>query len=285
VPRMLALRAGIELKKGEILKAKKNAFLDQIDSCGAGLNSALSTLTLHMGIIDDSYLPFKDLVALIGATYASDWAQIKDRAIAFLWTICLVEDWDSSTNDKTRAAFRQLRDLIDGKLPGERIVERLEQGFPPFEDVRDSTSKASIVYRTLMASNLSRRGIDWAGIGRFPGETMQDHHLFPRDWLGNNRDPSEDKQLWASLRDSVLNRIFVSKQANNKAKALVPPNYLNELTADERRVLQVPDSFLGPLEAPIKSDAFAAYLRDRYDLIKADLVDHVRRSMMQTRVS
>jgi hypothetical protein len=95
LPRLLALRAGVELKKGEILKARKKVFLDHADWCGPGLNSALSTLTLHMGVIDDSYLPFKDLVSLTGATYSNNWDQVKDRVIAFLWTPCLVEDWDS----------------------------------------------------------------------------------------------------------------------------------------------------------------------------------------------
>jgi hypothetical protein len=279
LPRMLALRANIELKKGEILKTKKDVFLAQTDSCGPGLRSALSTLILHLGIIDESYLPFKDLIALVGAAYSSNWDRMKDRVIGFLWTLCLVEDWDSSTNDKTQTAFRQLRDLMDGKLQGQKIVERIDQGFPQFEDVRDATSKANIIYRTLMAFNLSRRGIDWTGNGRSPDNSMEDHHLFPRDWLANNRDPGEDKQLWASLRDSVLNRIFVSKDANDLAKAQVPPNYLYLLTAQERRVLQIPESFLGPLATPIASDAFAAYLRDRYDLIKEDFIDHVRRSV------
>jgi hypothetical protein len=202
---------------------------------------------MHLGVIDESYLPFKDLIALIGAVYSSDWDRIKDRVFAFLWTLCLVEDWDSSTNDKTQSAFRQLRDLIDNKLPGQRVVERIEQDFPIFDEVRDATSKANIIYRTLMAFNLSRRGIDWAKRDRSPDGSMEDHHLFPRDWLANNRDPAEDKQLWASLRDSVLNRIFVSKDANSEAKAQVPPNYLCLLTAHERRVLQIPESFLGPL--------------------------------------
>jgi hypothetical protein len=280
LPRLIALRAGIELKKGEILRAKKTIFLDHTDSCGPGLNSALSTLTLHMGIIDDTYLPFKDLIALIGATYSSNWDQTKDRIIAFLWTICLVEDWDSGTNDKTRAAFRQLRDLLDGKTSSDVIIGRLDENFPLFDDVRESTSKASIVYRTLMAFNLSRRGADWAGVVRSPTGTLEDHHLFPRDWLANNRVMDEDKQLWASLRDSVLNRIFVSKEANTLAKAQTPPNYLLKLTPEERRVLQIPQSFLGPLSTPIKSDAFGAYLRDRYDMIKGDFIDYVRQSML-----
>jgi hypothetical protein len=171
--------------------------------------------------------------------------------------------------------------LLEGRLSGEEIVSKIETGFPDFDEVRDATSKASIIYRTLMAFNLSRRGIDWTGSTRSPTESQEDHHLFPRDWLGNNRDPGEDKQLWASLRDSVLNRIFVSKKANAEAKAQTPPNYLRKLTAAERRELQIPDSFLGPLATPIKSDPFSAYLRNRYDLIKTDFVEHVRQSLLK----
>ena len=111
-------------------------------------------------------------------------------------------------------------------------------------------------------------------------EPLEDHHIFPRDWLGNNRDQTDDKQLWNALRDSVLNRVFVSKKANSDAKAQTPPSYLAKLTAEERRTLQIPESFLGPLATPIKSSAFIAFLQDRYKLIKEDLIEHVRRNVM-----
>jgi hypothetical protein len=279
VPRLLALRTGVELKKGEILKTPKAKFLSAVDPTGPGLDCALETLVVHMGVVDDTYLPFKDLIALIGATYSDKWEEVKDRVIAYLWYLCLVEDWDSSTNDKTRTAYRHLVELIGGRFPAKTVVETLEHSFPDFEEVREATSKASIIYRTLMAFNLARRGVDWANATRSPTEQQEDHHLFPRDWLGNNRDPSEDKQVWASLRDSVLNRVFVSKKANMDAKAQTPPNYLNKLTAEARRVLQIPESFLGPLETPIKSESFCAFLRDRYNIMKQDFIDHVARNL------
>jgi hypothetical protein len=279
LPRLLALRAGIELKKGEILKTPKKVFLDLADSTGPGLNCALTTLTMHMRVIDETYLPSKDLIALIGAVYSEQWDQKKDRVIAFLWALCLVEDWDSSTNDKTKAAFKQLGELLDGRLPSKDILKKIEDGFPEFDEVREATSKANIVFRTLMAFNLARRGVDWAGKTRSATEPQEDHHLFPRDWLNNNRDPNEDKQMWASLRDSVLNRIFVSKEANTNARAQTPPNYLSILTVAERRELQIPESFLGPLETPIKSDAFSAFLRDRYNLMRDDFIEHVRQNI------
>ncbi len=280
LPRLLALRTNTELKKGEILKTRKSLFLDQAKWCGPGLNCAISTLMLHMGVIDDTYLPFKDLIALIGAVYSDRWDEVKDKVIAYLWTQCLVQDWDSSTNDKTRAAYRKLHELIEGRLPGAELIADIERGFPEYEDVRDATSKASIVYRTLLAFNLSRWGIDWAGIARSPTIALEDHHLFPRDWLHNNRDPDEERQLWASLRDSVLNRIFVSKEANSLAKAQTPPNYLSKLTSEERRRLQIPESFLGPLATPIKAEAFGSYLRDRYELIRKDFIDYIRDSVL-----
>jgi hypothetical protein len=90
------------LRKGEILKDLKNEendLLDQAEWAGPGINCALSTLTLHMGVIDDTYLPFKDLISLIGAAYSDKWDHVKDRVIGYLWMLCLVEDWDSSTND------------------------------------------------------------------------------------------------------------------------------------------------------------------------------------------
>jgi hypothetical protein len=87
LPRMLALRAGIELKKGEILSTPKKRFLDVTEHAGPGLNCALQTLNECMGVINDSYLPFKDLIALIGSTYRKQWDQVRDRVVAFLWTV------------------------------------------------------------------------------------------------------------------------------------------------------------------------------------------------------
>jgi len=279
LPRLLALKAGKELRKGEILKTPKTVFLAVVDDAGVGVKAALSTLRSEMGVVDESYLPFKDLIALIGASYSEKWEEIKDRVVAFSWTICLIEDWDSGTNDKTRAAFRQLTSLLDGRVTAASILKKLEDEFPKFDDVREAASKTSLIFRTMMAFNLARRGVDWTGGTRSATEAPEDHHIFPRDWLGNNRDQTEDKQLWASLRDSVLNRIFVSKKANLEAKAQTPPNYLGKLSPEQRRVLEIPESFLGPLETPIKSEAFMGFLRDTYDLMRGDFIEEVHRKL------
>jgi hypothetical protein len=91
----------------------------------------------------------------------------------------------------------------------------------------------------------------------------------------NNRVQTEDKQTWAALRDSVLNRVFVSRKANSDARAQTPPSYLGKLTKLERRQLQIPESFLGPLKTPITGEAFSAFLKDRYELTRKDFIDYV----------
>jgi hypothetical protein len=82
-----------------------------------------------------------------------------------------------------------------------------------------------------------------------------------------------------ALRDSVLNRVFVSRKANSDARAQTPPSYLSKLTASERRQLQIPESFLGPLKTPIAAEEFSAFLKDRYALIRDDFIDSVRQGL------
>ena len=120
-----ALRTGQELKKGEILKARKSDFLDVVADAGLCLRTALKTVVEKMGVIDDSYLPQKDLIALIGASYLMHVARWQPRAVAYLWAVCVIEDSDSSTNDKTRHRFRQFGELIGGKLARDFDYQRI----------------------------------------------------------------------------------------------------------------------------------------------------------------
>lgn len=279
VPRILALRAGVDLRKGDILKTKKETFLSHIDAVAPGLRTALETLHQHMGVIDQSYIPAKDAISLIAAIHSERWDNEKDSVIAFLWAMCLVVDWDSATNEKAKQSFNQLKELLSGKLNKQEVLRGLEDKFPTFEEVRDATSKSSIMFRTLMAFNLSRGGEDWLGKPRNTTVKLEDHHVFPKDWINNNRAPKEDKATWNSLRDSVLNRMFVSAEANDRAKAQTPPSYLSKLTKAERRILQIPESFITPLTIPITLEAFTLLLKQRYDMFRADFIDYVKANL------
>lgn len=103
VSRILALKAGLDLKKGDILKATKDKFFPHIDELGEALRTSLVTLTKEMGVKDDSFIPSKDAISLIAAVFSKEeWEKQKDIVIAYLWTICLTVDWDSATNLKAK---------------------------------------------------------------------------------------------------------------------------------------------------------------------------------------
>jgi hypothetical protein len=71
----------------------------------------------------------------------------------------------------------------------------------------------------------------------------------------------------------------VSEKANDEARAQTPPNYLGKVTIEQRRILQIPESFLGPLQTAIKSDAFSRFLKERYDMVREDFVGYVRQHL------
>lgn len=162
---------------------------------------------------------------------------------------------------------------MDGKIDPSELVKRLDDSFPSFEELRDSGTKSGIKFRTMMAFNLARGGKDW-----FPKERstdIEDHHLFPKDWVMNNREAGEDKATWVALRDSVLNRILVSYEANRQVGASSPPSYLGNLTKEQKQKLQIPDSFTEPISTPLKKSVFEGLLKDRYKLLRKDFIDHV----------
>jgi hypothetical protein len=279
IPRILALKSGVELKKGDMLKTPKQTFLQHIDGLGSGLKVSLDTLMQHMGVLDQSYIPLKDSICLIGAAHSNDWNEYKDAVIAYLWAICVMVDWDSNTNEKVKLSFKEMLDLVNGKADKTEFVKRLEQSFPSFEELRDTTTKSELLFRTLMSFNLARGGQDWLGNPRATNERMEDHHVFPKDWILRNGSDEIDQGQWKALRDSVLNRVFVSEEANRKADTTAPPNYLKDLTKNDRILLQIPDSFLEPLEVPISPTVFSSLLNDRYEMVKADFLAFVQEGL------
>lgn len=279
IPRALALKAGIELKKGEILNASKERFLKFKDEIGESIRFALETLHQRLAVPDSSYLPFRDSISLLAGFYRNGLTEEQvGKAIALIWAASITEDWDNSTNDKTRAWFAYFNQILNGSLDGPALLKRLQAKFPTFDEVRDAPT-TSLIYRTLLSFNLSRGGIDWAKCERTTGVDLEDHHIFPKDWLSNNQSPDVNKGDWRTLRDSALNRILVSKTANREAKAKVPPVYLQQISQTERRVLQIPEEFLGPLPTPIPFDHFSAYLCARYELFKSDFLAAVAKGL------
>lgn len=276
LPRCLALLTNLELKKGDILKKKRSEFRPYLADIDSRMLNGLEIIHQSMQVIDQSWLPFKDLLTLSYACLGTEQSpEIRHRTIALLWTASLIEDWDSNTNDKTTRWYDIIRRALLDEKDRISVYTRLHQNFPTFEEILEAGSKSSGVFKTLMLFNLARGGLDWAGQERSSDGPLEDHHLFPKDWINNNKDGSSDKMQWITLRDSVLNRILVSGTANSEAKAQTPPLYLGKLTPSQRRKLQIPESFMGPIPTPIPYDAIKAILKDRYELMRNDFLDHI----------
>ena len=97
--------------------------------------------------------------------------QMTDRVVQRSFTQQLAGGLTTAKAAGKLARPLQLTELIAGGAGTSAIVvvARLERDFPEFDKVLDATSKASIVFQTFMAFNLSRGGEDWARKRRSPG--------------------------------------------------------------------------------------------------------------------
>ena len=276
IPRALALRAGVELKKGEILRVAKERFLPHLGSISSRTNSGLCLLRDEMGIFADSQVPFRDLVTLAIACEFDSKSLLFQR---LLFAASVIEDWDYGTNEKTRTWYRRINDAMSTPEIAWKIRSELEECFPTFDDVVAGGARKTRPYRTLIAFNLAQGGEDWLGHERLGAEQLEDHHLFPTDWIRNNKSDEPGDDQWRSLSNCVLNRVLVCRKANAEARAQVPPKYLNSMTPASRRKLQIPESFMGPLSTPIQYDHLMEYMRDRYALIRSDMLTQLEQAI------
>ena len=278
VPRALALKAGMELNKGEILKVPREDYQPYLNSIGCDTISALKFLRDKVGINHESKLPFRDLLTLAIALHDKVEESKKNLLRFLLFAVSQIEDWDFATNEKTKKWHKRMVAALEDADEAYSILANFEEKFPTFEDVI-GVSRKGRTYRILMAYNLSRGGVDWSGEIRDPKTVLEDHHLFPRDWINNNRAQTNSDSEWQALQNSILNRIMVTKDANRTARAQVPPNYLGQIGVEDRRVLQIPDCFLGPLSTPISFHEISGYMEQRYNMVRNDMINEFRQSI------
>ena len=93
---------------------------------------------------------------------------------------------------------------------------RQETGY----SIRDSASQASAVYSGVFCLLAIRGARDWRRGGNIQLQDLQDHHIFPQDYLKSH---GLEKRV---LVKSIVNRTLISDETNGKIKNKSPADYL-----------------------------------------------------------
>lgn len=150
----------------------------------------------------------------------------------------------------------------------------LKNYFPKLSHQLDSVEalqaiykKSSALYRGILnVVNARSNGLtDWKNLTKLSfNSKLEDHHIFPKDYLKKNLKDVSDK-----LMDCVLNRTLIPKITNIKIGAKKPSIYLQEIAKENGKLINSLGAHLIPQELMNGKfdDAYEIFLEERANLI------------------
>jgi hypothetical protein len=88
--------------------------------------------------------------------------------------------------------------------------------------IRSATSNASGIYCGVFCLLAMQGARDWSRGEHIELQSLQDHHIFPKDYLKRHGIASSDRT------NTVVNRTLIADQTNNKIRAKAPADYLED---------------------------------------------------------
>lgn len=284
LPRILGLSGKSKsLSQTDILRNDTKEYRTLAHQCIKGLNKGLHLLYEDFGVVKSTWLPFKDAVTLCGTINVPDNVDI-NLLKAFYWTICFTIDLSEDTNSTIKQEYEYWEKLKNGTIAKNSLLARIENKFPSFDDIITKSSASSLIYKAIQTFIFQNSSKDWAGeiIKTTASKDLEDHHIFPSNWMDSNADRGDFSNEYDDLKNNILNRVMISKNANGLGKTgagannpclYLATNGFHE--SEDIKKLCIPSEFCGQLITPIKKDAYKSLLAKRYELIKKTIIKQI----------
>jgi hypothetical protein len=217
-------------RRGTVLKldvAKEVA--PDWSAAASGLASALHLLRDEHGVLTSRLLPYGTMLI----TLAGAWPEIaaatgpavgsrRAKLARWFWCATFAQRYENQPNTRTAADVPLLRSWLKDQGPAPEV---LDESFDP-SLWRSITVRQQALYRASMALSLRHHPKDFhkgqpLTAQVIAEEQVDDHHLFPRAFLGGSVSPV--------LVDCVLNRTLIDKITNIRISDKAPSTYLAEM--------------------------------------------------------
>lgn len=198
--------------------------------------TSLDYLYQNNFLLSQDWMPYEamliPLMMFLREIPHNDFSQIDQKQATFLrfwyWASIFSERYSIAANT---AIVEDTKILVSvGKkeyhLPRGFFL-RLRSQISEWEGFLEVYKKTSAIYRgVLNLVNFKSKGLlDWKNNNRLSfNSRLEDHHIFPRDYLRKIDDTADEKST-----DCVLNRTLVPKITNIKIGSKKPSTYLQEL--------------------------------------------------------
>jgi hypothetical protein len=230
VLRTLALLRGLDPKPRFLINLTPKNFEADWRRAAAAMEKALDLVTLvaedGFGVFDVKWLPGLGLLPVLAALRA----EIEDRKLGegprselrrWYWCNVFLERYSSAVESKSRKDYSEMiAHWVDGQDEPTVFAEARARIAATGYTIRDSATHASAVYSGVFCLLALRGARDWRRGEDIRLQELQDHHIFPKDYL---RSHGIEKRLPVN---SIVNRTLISDETNGKIKNRAPADYL-----------------------------------------------------------
>jgi hypothetical protein len=234
VVRTLALLRDLDPKPRILIDLEPKDFETDWKRAAKAIDRALEIIELTgkdgFGVFERDWLPGFGLVPILGALRAV----IEDKKLGekerlelrqWYWSCVFLERYSSAVESKSRKDYADfLAYWTDGKKKPAVFEEAQRVIGNPGYTIRSSASNASSIYCGVFCLLAKQGARDWRLGENITLQELQDHHIFPREYL-NRHGIAERMSV-----NTILNRTLISATTNNKIRAKAPADYL--LNAD-----------------------------------------------------
>lgn len=229
VLRTLALLRDLDPKPKMLISLNPTGFEDDWRRAARAMNRALEIATaIHddgMGVFHRDWLPNFGLLPVLAALRA----EIEDKNLGeperrqvrqWYWCSVFLERFSSAVESKSRKDYSEFHRHWFSSGPKPSVFEDARRIASAEFSIRSATSNASGIYCAVFCLLAKRGARDWQRGEHIELQSLQDHHIFPKDYLKRHGIAPGDRT------NSVVNRTLIADQTNNKIRAKAPADYL-----------------------------------------------------------
>lgn len=262
VARTVAFLVGKKVDKKYILSQLKsehfNTYWDEITNI---YKSSIEYLYNNNFILNYKWIPYPNTIIPIMMFLRNlpnkSFSQMNQNQKNFLeywyWSSVLSQRYVAATNEIIILDSSVLSDIAKGnKITDKLYMRKLKTIINNYEDIISYNKKGSAIYVALLNFiNYNASGLlDWNNCSNISfTDKIDDHHIFPREYLNSTLDEESDR----NLINSIANRTLIPKITNIKIGKKAPHIYMKELlniNPDFKRVLEnhmIPSDILSGL--------------------------------------
>lgn len=229
VLRTLALLRDLDPKPKMLISLNPAGFEHDWRRAARAMNRALEIVTaIHddgMGVFHRDWLPNFGLLPVLAALRAmieeKNLGETERRQVRqWYWCSVFLERFSSAVESKSRKDYSDFHRYWFENGPVPAIFEDARRIASAEFSIRSATSNASGIYCAVFCLLAKQGARDWQRGEHIELQSLQDHHIFPKDYLKRHGISSGDRI------NTVINRTLIADQTNNKIRAKAPADYL-----------------------------------------------------------